>query len=406
VLNIVSVSDITRYIKSILDNNQILSGVFICGEISNFKRHYSGHCYFTLKDNKATIRAVMFKSRAQNLKFQPEDGLKVIAGGNITVFERDGQYQLYVEQLAPAGLGELSLAYAQLKEKLTREGLFAEELKKPLPVLPKTVGIITSPTGAALRDIVTVSKRRHPGISLVLCPVLVQGPESPGEIVRAIEVFNTLKQVDVIIVGRGGGSIEELWSFNDENVVRAIHKSTVPIVSAVGHETDFTLADFAADRRAATPSQAAELVVPDIRELQRYVKSLYSMLLNNMRNSIEGKRLKVQKCTDNRVFLKPEELILAKKQQLDYFIERSREAIKTIITHKKHCFILNAQKLSILNPLAVLSRGYSITQTLDKKVVTRTDDICSGQRLEVTLFQGTLEVEVLGMIKEKAHEKS
>ncbi|MCE5285748.1 MAG: exodeoxyribonuclease VII large subunit [Pelosinus sp.] len=405
-MSIFSVSDITKYIKSTLDNNQTLSQVFISGEISNFKRHYSGHCYFTLKDSGATLRAVMFKSRAQRLKFAPKDGLKVIAGGNITVFERDGQYQLYVEQLAPAGLGELSLAYAQLKEKLTIEGLFAEELKQPLPILPKTVGIITSPTGAALRDIVTVSKRRHPGISLILCPVQVQGAESPREIVRAIEIFNNLKQVDVIIVGRGGGSIEELWSFNDEKVVRAIYNSTVPIVSAVGHETDFTLSDFAADRRAATPSQAAELVVPDIRELQRYIKSLHNLLENNMRNSVAGKRLKVQAYAESRVLLKPEELMLAKKQQLDYYVERIREAIKKSIIQKKHSFTLNAEKLSMLNPLAVLSRGYSITQTLDKKVVTTAEDICTRQQLEVILSKGTLQVEVLGMKKEQAHEKS
>lgn len=379
--------------------------MFISGEISNFKRHYSGHCYFTLKDSGATLRAVMFKSRAQHLKFVPADGLKVIAGGNITVFERDGQYQLYVEQLAPAGLGELSLAFAQLKEKLSLEGLFAEELKQPLPLLPKRVGIITSPTGAALRDIVTVSKRRHPGVSLVLCPVQVQGVESPQQIVRAIEIFNTLTPVDVIIVGRGGGSIEELWSFNDEKVIRAIHSSHIPIVAAVGHETDFTLADFAADRRAATPSQAAELVVPDIKELQRYLESLADRLKNNMRNSIASKRLEVKQCIENRVFLKPESLILAKKQMLDYYMERSKEAINTIITHKKHRFALHAEKLSMLNPLAVLSRGYSITRALDKQVIKSVKGVSAGQQLEVILSKGTLEVEVLH-IKENEHEKS
>lgn len=404
-MSIFSVSDITKYIKSLLDHNQDLSAVFISGEISNFKRHYSGHCYFTLKDSGATLRAVMFKSRAQHLKFVPADGLKVIAGGNITVFERDGQYQLYVEQLAPAGLGELSLAFAQLKEKLSLEGLFAEELKKTLPLLPKRVGIITSPTGAALRDIVTVSKRRHPGVSLVLCPVQVQGAESPPQIVRAIEIFNTLTPVDVIIMGRGGGSIEELWSFNDEKVVRAIHSSHIPIVAAVGHETDFTLADFAADRRAATPSQAAELVVPDIKELQRYLESLADRLKNNMRNSIASKRLEVKQCIENRVFLKPESLILAKKQMLDYYMERSKEAINTIITHKKHRFALHAEKLSMLNPLAVLSRGYSITRALDKQVIKSVKGVSAGQQLEVILSKGTLEVEVLH-IKENEHEKS
>jgi exodeoxyribonuclease VII large subunit len=405
VLSIYTVSDITKYIKTIFDNDQTLSGVFISGEISNFKRHYSGHCYFTLKDNNATLRAVMFKSRTKYLKFEPKDGLMVIAGGNITVFERGGEYQLYVEQLTPAGLGELSLAYAQLKEKLSKEGLFAEALKQPLPMLPQTVGVVTSPTGAALRDIVTVAKRRYPGISLLLCPVQVQGAESPMQIARAIEILNTLNKVDVIIVGRGGGSIEELWSFNDERVVRAISKSKAPIVSAVGHETDFTLADFAADRRAATPSQAAELVVPDIREQERYIKSLFYSLETNMQNYLIHKRHKVQMCTDSRFFQKPEELILPKRQQLDYYAERINEAIKNVIMQKKHGFTLNAEKLSMLNPLAVLSRGYSITQTLDKQVVTSADDICIGQQLEIILSQGLLDVKVLDMTKEKAHEK-
>lgn len=405
-LSIYTVSDITKYIKSVLDNNQILSAVFISGEISNFKRHYSGHCYFTLKDSSSTLRAVMFKSRARFLKFEPRDGLKVIASGNITIFERDGQYQLYVEELAPAGLGELSLAYAQLKEKLSLEGLFDEALKKPLPMLPKTVGIITSPTGAALRDIVTVSKRRHPGVALILCPVQVQGLESPMQIVEAIEIFNTVKKVDVIIVGRGGGSIEELWSFNDEKVVRAIYKSEAPIVSAVGHETDFTLADFAADRRAATPSQAAELVVPDIKELTRYVKSLYNTLETNICNSLMTKRLKVEKCMESPFFKKPEELIVEKRQQLDYYIERLAEAIKNVTLHKKHELTLNAEKLSMLNPLAVLSRGYSITETLDKKVVNKTDNIREGQQLSVILSEGTLNVTVLSKTKEKAYEKN
>jgi exodeoxyribonuclease VII large subunit len=249
-VNILSVGAVTRYIKTLFEQDGTLADVMVRGEISNFKRHYSGHCYFTLKDSDATLRAVMFRGRAQLLRFEPKDGLKVIAGGQISVFERDGQYQLYVDQLIPEGVGELSLAFAQLKDKLTAEGLFDDARKRPLPALPQAVGIVTSPTGAAVRDIITVAKRRHPGVQLILIPVQVQGPEAPGQIVKALGILNRLRQTDVIIVGRGGGSIEELWAFNDESVVRAIAASELPVVSAVGHQTDFTLADFAADLRA------------------------------------------------------------------------------------------------------------------------------------------------------------
>jgi len=394
-MNIVSVSEITKYIKELFECDPKVANLFVRGEISNFKRHFSGHCYFTLKDSHATIRAVMFKSRAQTLKFEPKDGMKVIVGGQITVFERDGQYQLYAQQLLPDGIGELSLAFTQLKEKLEAEGLFADERKKILPMLPKTIGIVTSATGAVLRDIITVSKRRHPAVALMLYPVLVQGPEAPLQIVHAIEVLNKLGKVDVIIVGRGGGSIEDLWSFNDERVVRAVAASVIPIVSAVGHQTDYTLTDFAADRRAATPSQAAEIVVPDVRELIKYVTTLKNMLFNHVHNLLKNKRLRVQQAAKSRVLQYPHEFITNRQQMLDSCMERLDKSVKQIIMVKQHQFEITAEKLAMLSPLAVLARGYSIVRDVKGQLVNDARAMQPGEKLEIVLSQGIIHVEVI-----------
>lgn len=404
-MNIYSVSEITKYIKQLFEYDSKVSSVFIRGEISNFKKHYSGHCYFTLKDNHATIKAVMFKGRAQFLKFEPKDGMKIIVGGQITVFERDGQYQLYANQLIPDGIGELSLAFAQLKEKLENEGLFDDALKKDLPVLPKVVGILTSATGAVIKDIMIVAKRRHPGIVLKLYPVQVQGPEAPMQIVHGIEVFNELDNVEVIIVGRGGGSIEELWAFNDERVVRAIVASNIPIVSAVGHETDYTLADFAADRRAATPSQAAEFVVPDVRELYKYVSTLHNMLESNIRHVLQYHFRRLEQSTLNRVFTYPYELLADRQQVLDNCMQRLEQAIKTVVRDKKHIFTITAEKLAMLNPLAVLARGYSIVHTIDGQVVKNTAALQSGQKIEIVLNRGRVDAEIIH-IQEEHHGKN
>lgn len=404
-MNIFSVSEITKYIKQLLEYDSKVASVMVRGEISNFKKHYSGHCYFTLKDSNAVIKAVMFKSRAQFLKFEPKDGMKVIAGGQITVFERDGQYQLYTAQLVPEGIGELSLAFAQLKEKLEREGLFAEAKKQALPILPKIVGIVTSPTGAVLRDIITVSKRRHPGIILKLFPVQVQGTEAPSQIVHGIEVFNQLKNVDVIIIGRGGGSMEELWSFNDEKVVRAIAASRIPIVSAVGHQTDYTLADFVADRRAATPSQAAEFVVPDVRELYKYVATLLNMLEGNIRNLVKDNIRKLEQSTCNRAFKNPYEAIAIRQQILDLYVQRLDQASKKILTEKEHEFKIITEKLAMLNPLAVLARGYSILRTMDGQLVKDAAKLQAGQKIEIIFNQGMIEAEII-QVQEGHHGKS
>lgn len=389
-MQIFSISDVTSYIKHVLDRDRTLNSIYVRGEISNFKRHYSGHCYFTLKDSDATIKVVMFRSRSQLLKYSPRDGMKVVVGGKITVFERDGQYQLYADHMVPEGVGELSLAYEQLKEKLAAEGLFDELRKRPLPFMPRAVGIITSPTGAAIRDIITVAKRRHPGISLVLFPVQVQGIEAPGQIADAIRAFNDYGQVDVMIVGRGGGSLEELWAFNDEKVVRAIAASTIPVVSAVGHETDFTLSDFVADRRSATPSQAAEIVVPDIYELGRYIRTLQDLIGTHMQAIVKDKRQMVLKYRQSAALQRPMDLLTDKQQQVDSFLQRLCQVMEQQITAKQHDFSIQAEKLAMLNPLAVLARGYSITRTKEGQIVSDSSQILNDQEIEIFLAKGAL----------------
>jgi exodeoxyribonuclease VII large subunit len=301
-------------------------------------------------------------------------------------------------------VGELSLAYAQLKDKLSREGLFDDSRKRALPVLPKIVGVITSPTGAALRDIITVSKRRHGGVRLVLYPARVQGVEAPGEICRALDVFNRLYPVDIIIVGRGGGSLEELWAFNDEKVVRAIAASMIPVISAVGHETDFTLTDFAADRRAATPSQAAELIVPDVRELGRYIGALTSTLETTMKNLLRGQKQKVERLQNSRVLRSPQDILAARQQALDVKTDRLRQAFRTVVAGKQQSFRVAAGKLAVLNPLAVLDRGFSVTRKPDGTIIRRVSDTEPGEMVEIVLRDGLIAAQVNR--KEETCEKS
>lgn len=388
------VSEITQYLKQLMDQDRLLQGIAIQGEISNFKRYTSGHCYFTLKDSGATLRSVMFRSRAQYLKFVPKDGMQVIALGRITLFERDGQYQLYADQLIPDGLGELSLAYEQLKVKLQAEGLFDEERKRPLPFLPKRVGMITSRTGAVLHDIVTVSKRRHPGIELLLYPVRVQGQEAPGEIVAAIKLMNQFEAADVLIVGRGGGSLEELWAFNDERVVRAIAESQIPVVSAVGHETDFTLADFAADRRAATPSQAAEFVVPDVQELRRYVHSLKQLTESQVHKKLQHCRYRLMRSIESRALRQPLDQVHNYQQIVDLYRDRLVEGLRRKLKDSRQQLILTGEKLAVLNPLAVLGRGYAIVTGPEGQALTKASQVKPGDDVTIRLQQGQIEAKV------------
>lgn len=373
-----AVSEVNQYLKQLLESQSELHHIPVLGEISNFKRYQSGHCYFTLKDEKSALKCVMFKSSAAHLSFHPQNGEKVVALGSISVYERDGAYQLYVTAMRRQGVGDLMQAYEALKEKLTKEGLFDESRKKPLPRLPRAIGIITSPSGAAVHDIITVSRRRNKGVKLILYPVKVQGEEAAGEIVRAIDFFHRHHLADLLIVGRGGGSIEDLWAFNEEPVVRAIAASEIPIISAVGHETDFTLSDFAADARAATPSQAAEIAVIDVAAY---------------RNGIAFYWDKAAKLLEKEIH---EDAQLADSLQQELV-----QAMAAELDAKKHRLSLMAAKLSALSPLTVLSRGYSITTTAGHRAVQGVSDVSVGDTIRTTVADGTISSVVSGIEKER-----
>ena len=373
-----SVSEVNQYLKQLLESQSDLHHIPVLGEISNFKRYASGHCYFTLKDEKSALKCVMFKSSAAHLSFRPRNGEKVVALGSISVHERDGVYQLYVTAMRRQGIGDLMQAYEALKEKLTKEGLFDDSRKKPLPRLPRAIGIITSPSGAAVHDIITVSRRRNKGVKLILYPVSVQGEEAAGEIVRAIDFFHRHHLADLLIVGRGGGSIEDLWAFNEEPVVRAIAASKIPIISAVGHETDFTLSDFAADARAATPSQAAEIAVIDVAAY---------------RNGIAFYWDKAAKLLEKEIH--------ENAQLADSLQQELTQAMAAELDAKKHRLSLMAAKLSALSPLTVVSRGYSITTTAGHRAVQGVSDVSVGDTIRTTVADGTISSVVSGIEKER-----
>ena len=341
----------------------------------------------------------MFRSRAANLKFEPVDGAMVRVGGYVSVYERDGSYQLYADSMISDGLGDLGVAFARLKEKLAAEGLFDETRKIPLPGLPRRVGVVTSPTGAALRDIVTVMKRRNPGIPILLFPAQVQGEEAPAQITRGINILDRSGLVDIIIIGRGGGSMEELWAFNDERVVRAVAASKTPIVSAVGHQTDFTLSDFAADVRAATPSQAAEIAVPDRTELIRRLAAAHQRLRQSLLHRIIERRLRLERCLTSRLFRRPRELLREREQALDQCRESLFASIMAVLARKRQRWQLAMEKLNVLNPLMVLQRGYSVVRRPDGRVVRRPGDVNMADELEVLLQEGRLAVTVTGTEK-------
>lgn len=387
-------TELTSYIRQVFEGDPLLSRVRVSGELSNFRRHYSGHCYFTLKDAGASIRCVMFRSRAVTLRFEPTDGTKVHVSGRISIYERDGTYQLYADSMVSAGLGDLSVAFAKLREKLLAEGLFEERRKKALPLLPRAVGVVTSPTGAAIRDIVSVAQRRHPGIPILLLPAQVQGDEAPGQIVRGIQLLDRSGRVDVIIIGRGGGSIEELWAFNDERVVRAVAAATTPIVSAVGHQTDFTLSDFAADLRAATPSQASEIVFPELNDLFRRLQSAQHRLNQALKHRVIQRRLRLERCLSSRLFRRPQELLRERMQTLDHYQERLSAAIKMLVERKDQRWRMADEKLNMLNPMKVLQRGYSVVRRPDGELVCNVSTVRPGDELEVWLREGELGVVV------------
>lgn len=392
---VLSVSQLNRYIKMNFDADENLANIFISGEISNFTNHYrTGHLYFTLKDDSAAVRAVMFNSSAKRLKFMPEDGMKVIARGRVSVYEASGQYQLYVDDMQPDGVGALNLAYEQLKEKLQKEGLFSELHKKPLPPYPEKVGVITSPTGAAVRDIINVLGRRFPYAEIVFCPVLVQGDGAHLQLTDAVNLFNSERAADVIIIGRGGGSIEDLWEFNDEGLARAVYNSEIPVISAVGHETDFTICDFVADMRAPTPSAAAELAVPDANELQYALSTLKNRMFLNVSSGIADRRSRLEYLTSKGALKSPDEMLSNRSQRLDTAFSKMLSSYENRIGGKKVEFISAATALSKLDPMSVLMRGFAFVSDKNGKNVYSSQALAKGDKINVRFHDGSAVCEV------------
>lgn len=392
---VLSVSQLNRYIKMNFDADENLANIFISGEISNFTNHYrTGHLYFTLKDDSAAVRAVMFNSSAKRLKFMPEDGMKVIARGRVSVYEASGQYQLYVDDMQPDGVGALNLAYEQLKEKLQKEGLFSELHKKPLPPYPEKVGVITSPTGAAVRDIINVLGRRFPYAEIVFCPVLVQGDGAHLQLTNAVNLFNSERAADVIIIGRGGGSIEDLWEFNDEGLARAVYNSEIPVISAVGHETDFTICDFVADMRAPTPSAAAELAVPDANELQYALSALKNRIFLNVSSGIADRRSRLEYLTSKGALKSPDEMLSNRSQRLDTAFSKVLSSYENRIGGKKVEFISAATALSKLDPMSVLMRGFAFVSDKSGKNVFSSQSLAKGDKINVRFHDGSAVCEV------------
>lgn len=383
---IATVTQINGYIKKILEHNIVLNNIWIKGEISNFKAHYSGHLYITLKDENSVLKAVMFKSAARLLNFKPEDGMKVLARGRISAYEAGGVYQLYIEEMSPDGVGALYLAYEQLKRKLEDEGLFSSEYKKEIPMYPEKIGVITATTGAAVRDVINVISRRNPYAKIVIYPSLVQGDGAAANIVKGIEYFNESQMVDTLIVGRGGGSIEDLWAFNEEIVARAIFSSQIPIISAVGHETDFTIADFVADLRAPTPSAAAELSVPSQVEVVNYVLGMKTRISQIMIQNINSLRFELEKKQPKN----PKYIIDEYSLKLDHLTKSMTREIKTTLKSESEQFAGVCAKLNAMSPLAVMARGYAIAMKDDGTVVRSVKQVEKNMRLQLNFADGNV----------------
>ena len=393
---ILTVSQLNFYVKSILDSDQRLNYVFLCGEISNLTDHYrSGHIYLSLKDNKSVIRAVMFAGNARNLKFKLMEGMKVICRGRVTLYEATGQYQYYIEDMQPDGIGALYQAYEQLKEKLQSKGLFDESHKKPIPYCPKTIGVITSPTGAAVQDIKNILTRRFPSVNIVLCPVLVQGDNAVPQLIDAVNKLNEYDLCDTIIIGRGGGSIEDLWAFNDENLAYAIYNSHIPVISAVGHETDFTICDFVSDLRAPTPSAGAELAVPDRNEILQNLDAQRQYLSSLMDKKLIENNNVVSEMTTKLLSLSPDDKIAKLYNDLDFISQKYENNSNRIFQNTANKIELLATKLESLNPVSILKRGYSVVTNNDK-TVTSVKDVKNGDTLAINVTDGKIISKVIG----------
>ncbi len=392
---ILTVTQINEYVKLLLDRDPILGAIYVKGEISNFVDHRTGHYYFTLKDEGGALRSVMFKSSNAKLKFLPENGMKVIVHGRISGFVRGGDYQLYADDMEPDGIGSLYIQYEQLKKKLEAEGLFAASRKKPLPKIPGRVGIITSPTGAAIRDMINVTGRRFPFAELVLYPSLVQGDGAPAQLIAGIEYMNRNSAADVIIIGRGGGSIEDLWAFNDEALARTVAASKIPIISAVGHETDFTICDFVADKRAPTPSAAAELAVPETEELKRKFANVIGRMELSLTKQNEALRRRLDAAAKSRALTHPEHFIDDKRMQLLAASERLDFVFSRTFERKQQTFARITAKLESLNPMAVISRGYSAVFKADGTLVKSIKQLKKGDLFSLRTSDGDITGEVV-----------
>lgn len=392
----VTVTQLNNYVKRVLENNTYLKNIWIKGEISNLKKHSSGHIYLTLKDEGSVLRAVMFRSATLSLRFLPENGMKILARGRISVYERDGQYQLYIEEMQPDGIGALHIAYEQLKTKLSEEGLFDEKFKNPIPKYPEAVGVITAATGAAVRDIINVLKRRYPLAKIKLRPVTVQGETSAREIANAISFFNEHKLADVLIVGRGGGSIEDLWSFNEEIVARSVFASDIPIISAVGHETDFTICDFVADLRAPTPSAAAEIAVPSASSLFEKISSAKTALIYHMNHKLERYLQLLERIMRSPALSSFDGLISDLNMRLAQAEKALEQSVETKLKQKSDSMAMLLGKLDALSPLKVLSRGYSLASTKDGALLTSQKQVNAGDEISVRLNDGSIICEVKG----------
>lgn len=386
---VLSVSQLNRYVKSRMDADENLYNVFLVGEISNFTDHYkTGHYYFSLKDENAQIKAVMFRQNAIKLKFRPENGLKVIVRGRVSLYEAAGSYQVFADDMQPDGVGALNLAFEQLKERLEKEGLFEAAHKKPIPRYPKRIGVITSETGAAVQDILQILGRRFPYAEVVLAPVLVQGDGAPAQMVEALDTLNTLHNIDVIIIGRGGGSAEDLWAFNDERLAYAVYRSKIPVISAVGHETDFTICDFVADLRAPTPSAAAELAVPDQSELRAELYGMLYRLQQSVTTGVRERRLQLERLLQKSTLANPQTFFDTKRMHLLAQTTQFAHFENDILHRARVRLQENAAKLQALSPLAVLARGYSVTMQTDGTVITSTEQISVNDNVNIQFQNG------------------
>lgn len=389
------VSELNNYIKGVIDRDERLNNVYIKGELSNFKRHYTGHLYFTLKDETSLIKCIMFKSYTSYLNFEPKDGMSVVILGTVSVFERDGVYQIYAKGMEPDGMGALYTAYEQLKEKLSLEGLFDEKYKKPIPALPRAIGVVTSKTGAVIRDIINVTTRRFPNVNIKLYPSAVQGEGAAENIVRGIEFFNREKNVDTIIIGRGGGSLEDLWPFNEEITARAIFNSEIPIISAVGHETDFTIADFVADLRAPTPSAAGELAVPDITEVKWKIQNINGRLSNALKKKSDNLKIRLDSLKNAKVLKEPYEIVHRKMLDTDKYIKDLEKVFSMKIKDNHIKLATQMGRLENLSPLKTLMRGYSVVEKLDGKVVNSVEQLQTGDEISIRLSNGSTHAKIL-----------